>query len=151
VVDAADALNGLRSIHPPAEFGAAPSISAAALAGCVCALALLAWLRVRPLRWRPVRRSALDGLALSRSLEPSERLAAQAALLRRVVGAIEGEAPARLRDRDWLACLDRVFSTGFFSGGAGRAFGEALYRPPAGCDIAALDCELEQLLLRMPK
>jgi hypothetical protein len=151
MVDAADALNGLRAIHAPANFSEAPVIAAAALAGCLCALALMAWLRVRPLRWRAVRRSALAGLALSRSLDPGERLAAQAALLRRVVRATEGEAPGRLRDGDWLACLDRVFSTSFFTSGAGRAFGEALYRPSSDHDVAALDHALKKFLARIPK
>ena len=149
MTDAIEVLNGLRTIHPPADLG--QLTAAMALAGCLCAVALTAWLYVHPPRWRIVRRSALAQLALSRSLEPRERLAAQAALLRRVVRALEGEAPARLRDSDWLACLDRIFATCFFSRGAGSAFGEALYRPASGQDVAALDQALEKFFARIPK
>jgi hypothetical protein len=149
MADAIGALAGLRAIHPPADFSPAPVVAAAALAGCVCALLALASLRRLPLKWRALRRSALSGLAQSRSLDPGERLAAQAALLRRVVRAIEGEAPARLRGSDWLACLDRVFATSFFTRGAGLAFGDALYRPASGHDVAALDTALEKILARI--
>jgi hypothetical protein len=151
MADAAEALAGLRAIHPPADLGLAPIAAAAALAGCLFALAALAWLRRRRPGGRRVRRSALAALAMARSLPSGERLAAQAALLRRVVRAIEGEASARLRDRDWLACLDRVFATGFFSGGAGRAFGAALYRPPNGENVASIDDALEKLFARLPR
>ncbi len=151
MTDQAEALSGLRPINPAVDAGGVTALIAMALIGCACALALALLFRVMARRCRAIRRSALAELATSRSLQPDERLAAQAALLRRVIRTVEGDAPARLRDKDWLACLDRTFGTSFFTGGGGRAYGEALYRPSSSRDVEALDHALAGFFARLPK
>ena len=84
---------------------------------------------------------------------PAERLAAQAQLLRRLVRALSGDSAARAQDGAWLGVLDRTFSTTFFTSGAGRVFGDGLYRPGADADVEALDHSLSSLIaaLRAPR
>jgi hypothetical protein len=149
MVDPARALDGLRDIHWPVAADAAGPVVTMILIGCLLAGGLSAGLWPLLRRWRAVRRSALAALAASRSLDPPERLAAQAVLLRRLVRTIDGDAAGRLQGRDWLERLDRLFATRFFTEGAGSGFGEALYRPPSGEDpdrhIDALDASLARL------
>jgi hypothetical protein len=158
-------LEALRDIHMPAGGDAAVPVVAMILVGCALAVALSLGLWPMFRRWRAVRRSALGALALTRVLEPAERLAAQAVLLRRLVRTIDGDAAARLQGRAWLDHLDRQFATRFFTEGAGRAFGEALYRPLSGQDvdrdiidrgiidrdIGALDASLARLIGRISR
>ena len=86
-----------------------------------------------------LRRSAEEALAASRNLMPAERLAAQARLLRRLVRVQSGDAAARAEGGAWLGILDRAFATTFFTAGAGRAFGDALYRRGSETEVEALD------------
>lgn len=149
MVDPAQVLDGLRPLHISTTGieGATPVVAMAVL-GCaaalVCSRTLGPWL----MRRRALRRSALDELATTRALADEERLLAQAALLRRVVGALDGDA-AHQRGDAWLARLDATFSTRFFSRERGQAFGDALYRPPAEPDIEALDAALEDIFARI--
>jgi hypothetical protein len=96
-------------------------------------------------RRRPLRRAARAALLETRSLPPPDRLVAQAALLRRLVRAVERDPPLE-RGGAWLARLDRAFGTAFFTGGPGAAFGDALYAPASRPDPEALDGELERLI-----
>jgi hypothetical protein len=159
MADPVGALAALRDIHVPAGGGAAVPVVTMILLGGALGIALS--LALRPLfrRWRAVRRAALRALAASRSLDPAERLAAQAMLLRRLVRTIDGAAAARRQGRDWLDTLDRRFATRFFTEGDGRAFGEALYRPLPAQDIdhridrhiEALDAALARLIGRISR
>ena len=144
MADPSDVLERLRPLRPPPPDDIS-TILMMAVAGCVAAIALTLALRFLRDRRRPLRRAALVSLAESRILPPPDRLAAQAQLLRFVAGARDQDARP-LRGDAWLAHLDKVFATTFFSAGPGRAFGEALYRPRADDPAEALDQELTRLL-----
>jgi hypothetical protein len=150
MADPARMLDALRDIHVPVGGDSGPILTMI-LIGCAAAIALTLALRPRLRRWGAVRRSALEVLAGSRSLEPAERLAAQAVLLRRLVRTIDGDTAARLQGAAWLDCLDRLFATHFFTEGEGRNFGEALYRPHASQDVDALDASLARLFARISR
>jgi hypothetical protein len=143
----ADPLDALRGVHLPAGLprSALADLAWAGAGGFLAAVALALLAAVLLARRRPVRRAARAALARSRSLPPPERLIAQAALLRRLAGAVGTEPPIE-RGGAWLARLDRVFGTAFFTGGPGAAFGDALYAPASRPDPDALDRELERLI-----
>lgn len=159
MADPAGVLDGLRDLHWPFAGAAAGPVATMIAVGCALAIGLSAALWPVLRRWRAVRRAALAALATSRLLDPPERLAAQAMLLRRVVRTIDGDAAARLHGRDWLAHLDRLFATRFFTEGEGRSFGEALYRPLPDGDVGdvvderidILDAELAGLFARISR
>jgi hypothetical protein len=152
MADPAHLLAELRPLHSVASGvdGAAP-IVAMALLGCAAALILTftlgPWLTQR----RALRRYALENLAATRALPETERLVAQAAILRRLVKTLNGPAAAGQRGDAWLASLDSIFSTRFFSNERGEAFGDALYRPPAALDVDALDAALEGFFARIDR
>lgn len=150
MADPAEALAGLRPIHLPADSGEVALIATAALAGVCLALAATALMRLLASRRGAERRAALDELALSRGLPPDERLAAQARLLRRLMRTIDGEAPRGLSGAAWLARLDRILGTSFFTAGAGQAFGEPLYRRSQAATVETLDLELSRLIAKIP-
>ena len=110
--------------------------------GVLLGLLLVACFVALRARGRRVRRSALAELASSRALNPAERLAAQALLLRRLVRTTAVDMPAHENGGAWLDRLDRTFDTTYFSRGEGRAFGESLYTPETRPDIEALDRSL---------
>ncbi len=151
MADPAHLLAELRPLHNVAGAvdGAAPVV-AMALLGCAAAIILSCTLGPWLSRRRALRRYALDNLAAARALPGEERLAAQAAILRRLVRTLNG-AGARERGAAWLASLDSTFSTRFFSKERGEAFGDALYRRPADLDVDALDESLERLFARIDR
>ncbi|WP_375409068.1 DUF4381 family protein [uncultured Methylobacterium sp.] len=143
-------LEQLRGLHLPAG-------SAGGLQGEIAlavALGFLAALLVGLVRWwqrrarASVRRSALNELAATRQLPPQARLVAQARLLRRLVRTLQGDAAADAKGEAWSAVLDRLFTTTYFSRGAGRVLGEGLYRREAA-DPAAIDAELGRLFTQI--
>lgn len=143
-------LDQLRGLHLPT--GSAGSIQGEiALA---VALGFLAALLVGLVRWlqrrakASIRRSALNELAVTRQLPPEARLVAQARLLRRLVRTLQGDAAADAKGEAWSAVLDRLFSTTYFSRGAGRVLGEGLYRRETA-DPAAIDAELGRLFTQI--
>ena len=147
-----DPLAGLRALHLPPETTSFWSDLGFAVA-LGLGLALLASLAVRAL-FRPrlsVKKSALGAFEETRSLPAGERRAAQAAILRRVVKSVEGDAAASATGTEWAATLDRVFATDLFSAREGRVFSEGLYaRPPAPAnDDGKLDQELGGLISRL--
>ena len=146
-----DPLAGLRALHlPPETTSFWSDIGFAAALGL--GLALLASLLVRAL-FRPrlsVRKSALGALKTAEALPQDERRAAQAAILRRVVRSVEGDAAARATGPEWARTLDRVFSTDLFTARGGRVFSEGLYeRPTAANDDHAVDGELAGLFNKL--
>lgn len=149
MADPSDLLQQLRPPRAPPPDGAAEILLMAlvgSLAGAMLARALRFWREHR----RPLRRAALASLADTRALPAPERLAAQAKMLRDLVGALDGGA-ARLHGDAWLARLDRFFATTLFSEGEGRAFGDALYRPRADDPSETLDRALQKLLSRLDR
>lgn len=129
--------------EPPQPASLAPVLFTLVVGIAVALLALALLLRARRRR-ADLREAARAALARTRGLDDAERLAGQAALLRRLVRRLAGEDAARLQGAAWLGALDRAFATRFFTQGAGAAFGDALYgaRVP---DVAALDGELAAL------
>ena len=101
-----------------------------------------------PLRKRALRREALTQLRAAGALPPGEVLPAQALLLRRLARTLGGEATMQLQGEAWLAALDSLFATRFFTLGQGRRFGDQLYAPAAPA-AAALDAELTKLVKRL--
>lgn len=141
-------LVGLRDIHLPAtsRIGATTPILVSGALLLALALALVGRLHRR----YPLRRAALTELASGQALAPELRLAAQAALLRRVARSLSNEPGAagfdhRAGGAAWLGMLDQLFATSFFSQGDGQVFGEALYWPRAA-GSAAIDATLRRLL-----
>ena len=141
MADPAQVLQQLRPLHDGAGLEAALPLLGFALAGAALALLLWPWLARRG----AVRRAALAALAQTRTLPPAERPTAQAAVLRTVAGRLGGQDATRLAGDAWLARLDALLATQFFTSGAGQWFGEGLYRRSGPPDPAALDRELQRL------
>ncbi|MEZ0214023.1 MAG: DUF4381 family protein, partial [Xanthobacteraceae bacterium] len=93
-------------------------------------------------------REALSALRAAAHLPPAERACAHAVLLRRYAATLAGPQTVRERDAAWLARLDTLFATDFFTQGGGRLYGAALYRPIDSQNIAALEADLGGLLRR---
>ncbi len=148
----ADVAQLLQSLHPmrepPPPSPVAPFLLMLGLGVALAAAGVLVWRQARRRRVG-VRRSAETALAATRTLDPAERLAAQASLLRRLVRARSGEAAARRQGSGWLAALDGTFSTTFFTEGDGRAYADALYRREGARDVEALDRSLAELIGRL--
>ena len=65
-----------------------------------------------------------------------------------VARTVAGDETRQLTGEAWLGKLDSIFVTQFFTCGAGRCFGDALYAPgPA--DSAAQHGELARLIARL--
>lgn len=145
MADATEALAALRPDRWPAAPPGFPAsdvafaLLAGALAGLVLALLVTALGRGRTVS---PRRAALSALARTESLPAAERLAAEAAALRAFATARLGPEAAKAEGETWLATLDRLFATRFFTEGAGRRLGAALYAPgpaePLGADLVRL-------------
>ena len=135
--------------EPPQPASLAPVLVAPA-AGCVAAAVVLVVLLQAHRRRAGLRRAAEAELTRSRALAPTERLAAQAALLRRLVRRLAGDGEARKQGRAWLESLDAVFATHAFTQGEGVAYGDALYGPRVP-DVEALDAMLARLFAKMSR
>ena len=133
--------------EPPQPASLAPFAITLAI-GCAVALMLLGLAIAARRRRADLRRAAVAALARTRGLAPPERLAAQAALLRRLVRRVAGEAAAKAQGPAWLERLDAVFSTRFFTQGEGAAYGDALYARTAP-DVDKLDAELTGLFAKL--
>ncbi|OAI29685.1 hypothetical protein A1351_01065 [Methylosinus sp. R-45379] len=149
MADPSELLQQLRPLRAPPPDGTAEVLLMALVgcgAGALLTLAVLFWRA----RHRPLRRAALSALASARALPATERLAAQARMLRDLVGALDGGV-AHLHGESWLTRLDAIFTTTLFSEGEGRAFGDALYRPRADDPSETLDRSLQKLLSRLDR
>lgn len=138
-----DALHGFRAPPPPGSLAAYAVMIAAGILVAVIAMGLV---RARMTRRRTLRTLALAELAQARDLPPPARLAAQAALLRKLAIASGGPADGWRQGEEWLLTLDRLFSTTFFSQGAGRVFGRALYEAREVPGIVEIDRALARLV-----
>lgn len=143
-----DPLAGLRDVHaPPVPEGLSAWPLVAGLAGLLILVVLAAWmvLRLRR-RWAREMVEALDYIDPASS---AETLAEAAKLLRRAAVLNLGTTATRLRGDEWLATLDGLFRTRFFSSGAGRVFGTALYaREASAVPAGAVVAQLRQLARR---
>lgn len=150
VTDAPASLEQLRGLHLPANAaGAAQGEVVLAVALGFAAALLVGLVRVLRARARSgLRRAALRELAAAQALPPDRRLIAQARLLRRLARTLKGDAAAATQGPAWAATLDALFSTDFFSRGAGRALADGLYRREAP-EPGPLDAELRRLLARI--
>jgi len=149
MADPAELLARLRPLRSPPTDGTAEALTMAligALVGAGVAFGILFALRRR----RPVRRAALAALEAARVLPGPERLVAQARLLRETAAKLD-PAAAALSGEAWLARLDALLSTQLFSAGAGRACGDALYRPRGDDPSQMLDRELQRLFEKLPR
>lgn len=143
-----EALSALRGLHLPPETVGADDFALAVLAGTAVALAFSAVFPNLMARRRS-RTSALGELAASRGRPDTERLVLQAALLRSVARSLRDESTARLLGEQWLAALDDIFETTFFTSGKGRVFGTDLYCPHPPGIAEATDAALASLLRRL--
>lgn len=149
--DLAANLDALRGLHlPTASAGGLQGEVVAAIALGFTAALLVGLIRLlRARAGNSVRCAALRELTAAKRLEPEARLVAQARLLRRLARTLVGDAAASSRGPDWAATLDRLFSTDFFSRGAGGILADGLYRRPERPDPAAIDAELARLFARI--
>lgn len=124
----ADPLASLRDIHaPPPPDGLSAWPIFAAVAALVAIVLLGVWLVARSRqRWAVELTGMLENLP---AISPDSSLTEAARLLRRVATLKLGHTAAKLQGADWLAALDALLRTRFFSAGEGRVFGEAMYRP----------------------
>ncbi len=146
--DSAETLARLRDLHPPelSEVSILADWAAGASLGLLLSLALLMLLR-RFVRRLPSRReAALKALAASRTLEPAERLLAQARILQTLAQDLQ---PASSGAAHWHRVLEGYLKTDFFTAGSGKALSEDLYRPVSSADPDEIERELLPLLKRV--
>lgn len=145
--ESADVLAQLRDIHLPSLSES--SMAADWAAGCALGLlaAILVTLLARTVVRRPPsdRAAALADLAVSRGLQPAERLLAQAKILQRLASQLR--FPADDAGRHWSIQLGHRLGSDILTSGTGLS--EALYRPDCAIDPELLDRELVRLLKRV--
>ena len=141
MAEAAAALDLLRPMHAPAGLENAGTLALMLALGL--GLAALLWPMLS--RRRALRREALREFFRAQALAGNEKRTAQARLLRQIVRRLDGNAPFA-EGAQWLARLDRVFATRFFTQGAGRCFGVALYERAGGPPDGEVDAMLAKLL-----
>lgn len=120
-------LTTLRDIQaPPAPdgFSLLPVLAGAGAVLCLLILCVLLVARLRN-RWSREVAHALDAARLK-----PDPLTETARLLRQVGILRLGQGVARQQGDSWLASLDRIFRTRFFTAGQGRVFAE-MYSPQA--------------------
>lgn len=131
MADAPGGLEALRGLHADTAGIWVDARLWIALVGGLLLAGLVAYIaQWRFLPQRRLRREALAELNRTRQLAPAAAQAAQALLLRRIARTVAGDATMHLSGEAWLAALDGMFATQYFSRGNGRRFGEALYAPP---------------------
>jgi hypothetical protein len=96
-----------------------------------------------------VKAEALQLLQEAGQLSGQESLLAQAKLLRRLAATLMGAEAAKLHGHAWLERLDSLLATDFFTAGAGRIFGAALYSRQAMPDTSDIAAQLRQLIGRL--
>ena len=145
MAEAAAALELLRPMHAPAGLENAGILALMLVLGLVLGLGLAALLGPMLAPAPTLRRAALRELSRAATLAGSEKRTAQARLLRQIMRKLDGPG-ARAEGADWLARLDQVFATRFFTQGAGRCFGTALYERAGDQPGSEVDAMLAKLL-----
>ncbi len=148
---ATEVLVQLRDIRLPelSEAAILADWAAGAMLGLLMAFGLLLLARGLLRRIPSHRNAALQALAASRSLEPGERLLAQAHLLQALAAKLQPATPAGEGRLHWSAILEQKLRTDFFSIGAGTALCSGLYSPDSKADPDRLEQELRLLLRRV--
>ena len=141
-------LEALRPLHTDGPGPLADPWLWLALGGGLALAALIGFAAQRgPLRSLALQREARAELRAAARLPAAEAARAQALLLRRIARTCGGEATRELRGEAWLAALDGLFATTFFTEGRGRRFGDDLYAPTP--DATRIDDELAALVKRL--
>lgn len=147
-METGDPLSGLRDIHTPAipdGLSIAPILVGALALFTLLVVAGIVITRLRR-RWAREIVASLNQLDAS---HPDVALSEAAKLLRRVAILRLGPGAARLQGSQWLAALDQLFRTRFFSSGEGRVFADALYAPQLSAASAKpVLAKLRQLVRR---
>lgn len=148
--DTATLLAQLKDIHLPAAPDA-PNLWPVYLSLAVCAAALFVF-ATRLLKKR--RTWTAEALASLNSIKQQQHALQKAAvLLKRIALTVADNnhqsvhSIKQLHGDEWLAYLDTFYNTDFFSRGAGRIFGDALYEKESRAD-EQLFHQLEQLIKR---
>ena len=143
-------LEALRGLHVEGTLaGIEPGIALGVALGIAAAAMLMVLARARPLRLRAVRRALRTSLALAQAAPREQQLVAQATVLRRAARTVAGEEVARLRGEAWLAALDRIFRTRFFTEREGRCFADELYAASPTADPEVTGRNLAALARRL--
>ena len=143
-------LEALRGLHVESTVvGIEPGIALGVAIGIAAAAIVILLARARPLHVRAVRRALRTSLALARAAPREQQLIAQATLLRRAARTVAGEEVARLRGEAWLAALDRIFRTRFFTEREGRCFADDLYAVSPAADPEVTGRNLAGLARRL--
>lgn len=153
MADTPDPLNALQDIRLPSiqasslmEQMAMPLFAGVTVAAII--LILLAF-RSRQ-KAESLEKIFIAAVKASERLPDDERLAAQASAMRRHVNLVRGDAAAHKQGEDWLAELDEVFTTEFFSKGAGRVLLDGIYSKQEAFKTAGLGAVLCELMSRKP-
>ena len=140
----------LKDIHFPGAIPPEPGpdwllIGVVLLASVLAVLAL-----ARRLRMPAWKRETLADLHAAATASQAKALHDIARIMRRLAIRLDptGAAVHASGDR-YLAHLDRIFSTRFFTQGEGRALGSALYQPGPAANISALTAGLDDLIRSM--
>lgn len=149
--DSAEVLARLRDLHLPElpEVGILADWAAGMSIGLLVSLVLLLLLRRFVRRLPSQREAALKALAACRTLEPAERLLAQARILQSLASKLQPASSGEMAGAHWSVVLEGYLKTDFFSAGPGKAFHEDLYRPVLPADPEALERALLPLLKRV--
>ncbi|WP_282607002.1 DUF4381 domain-containing protein [Pelagibius sp. Alg239-R121] len=148
--ETAKALSQLRDIHLPelSEAGILADWAAGASLGLLAAV-FLTLLGGAVLRKLPShRKNALVALTASRTLEPAERLLAQAKILQAIALQEDRKGDQNATDRHWSMTFEQRLPGHFFTAGAGMSLRDDLYRPEPRTDPEAIDREILRLLKR---
>lgn len=125
---ATDLLDQLRDIHTPQappDVSYLPLLAIAAALLCLLGLAAILFSRTRG-SWRSEAAHRLSALA---GAPPEVSLAGAAVILRQIALLRAGVQATKLTGESWLAELDRLLRTDYFTAGRGRIFADGIYRP----------------------
>ncbi len=142
--DAAELLLDLKDIHEPV----APATSSALLLGLFSLMVILAMLGlIAYFIWRrnTLNRILQQELAQIGEQKHEHALHQLAVLLRRTMHYLHGDSINQLQNEQWLALLDKTFTTNYFSEGRGSVFGETLYQPHQRNTQPASSADTKQL------
>ena len=143
-------LDQLRGLHLPQNSTGLLNgeIAAAMMFGLLAAFLVGLVRHLKRRAQRTIRRAALHELTITRSLEPEDRLVAQAYLLRRLARTLNGDDSVHKRGLSWSTELDELFGTSFFTTGAGYVFANGLYQQETP-DLDAIDVHLHRLFQKI--
>jgi hypothetical protein len=150
MADTADPLHALQAIRLPAVPASSlwEQMAVALLAGVTMAIIIQLALAFRNRKKaESLEQSFIIAINEMENLPVDERLAAQAALIRRYVNVVAGTGAARKQGEDWLEELDNLFDTEFFRKGSGRVLLDGLYArqlPSNSAELGTALCELLQ-------